>query len=103
MQKLGWSVAAALLVLMFGARIQAASDLGGPNQKIILLPEQSTGGKILHLANGAPAVTLDSSCKDAGPEGAAIHWQTPEPLPPGWWRGTLELCPREGEERSWVN
>ncbi|HSU69342.1 MAG TPA: hypothetical protein VLJ39_20825, partial [Tepidisphaeraceae bacterium] len=85
---------------MLAAILTVAGGAAFGSEKMVLTPEQSTGGVVIHLSDGTAAVTLDPTCKERG---AAIEWKTPSPLAAGWWHGTLALCPRQGEEKSWVN
>src|SRR3954451_5886371 len=86
-----------LLVLVSSVALLVRAD------EITLTPEQSTGGKMIHTADGTPAVTLDSTCPEPKPDGAHLEWQPASPLAPGWWHATLHLAPREGDDKGWVN
>ena len=60
--------------------------------KIVLLAEQSTGGKVAATASGAQTVVLDKSCTANFPKptDARVEWKLPAALPAGWWRIVVE-------------
>jgi len=79
-----------------GSADPAAAPVASPrlvDNRIILTPEQSTGGKMLNTKTGEPSgVILDKSCEAnfKKPADACIEWKLAEPLPAGWWHGVVE-------------
>lgn len=72
------------------------------DNQIVLLPEQSSGGKTITAKAGQPdGVILDKSCEANFPKpaDACIEWKLAGPLPAGWWHGVVE-SPLSGTEYS---
>ena len=60
---------------------------------LVLTAEQSAGGTILRTANGGLiGVTLDRAGEENSEKtsGTCIEWTLAEPIPAGWWHGTLQ-------------
>ncbi len=91
------------LSFFFIASIYSVSAQDG--KKTVFTAEQSTGGKIIDLSGGKKAVTIDKSCEAnyKKKDDAFIEWKVQDPLASGWYRGIVEFCTKEGEEKSWFN
>jgi len=74
------------------------------DSKVVLLAEQSSGGKVLTFGDNTKAVILDKSCVNEADwqavAKACIEWKLPTPLPKGWWHLTVEGNP---QYRPWPN
>lgn len=75
--------------------ITAAPAVAPPvfaNSKIVLTPEQSTGGKLQTGSGTVLGVRLERECEKnfKKPSDACILWKPVSPLPAGWWHGVIE-------------
>lgn len=80
----------------------AGVSVGAAERKLTLTAEKATGGVVVTFADGAKGIALDKTCEAEGKK-PVIEWKLDQSLQPGWWRGTLEFGPREGDDRGWVN
>ncbi len=91
-----------LAIVLVSAGVSRAADAPGAG-KIILTAEQSTGGLLVTFADKSNGVALDKSLGEGGKNDVAMEWKPAEPLAAGWWRGSVEFGPKEGDDRGWVN
>src|SRR5206468_1158045 len=80
-----------------GAEAPAAS-----NDRLTLTAEHSTGGTLITFAGGGKGVTLQKDSPSASEE-PGIEWKPASPLAAGWWHGSVDFGPREGDDKGWVN
>lgn len=87
---LACALAFAVTLILIGTSPAWSQTLA--DKKIVLLAEQSTGGKLVAVPNGTQTVILDKSCAANFPKDAdaRIEWKLPAPQPAGWWRIVAE-------------
>lgn len=92
-------LAAGLIALVLSQTAFAANA----ENTIKLTAEQSIGGTLITFADGSKGVTLEKTSPSANAKDPAITWKLASPLAAGWWHGTIDFGPREGDDRGWVN